>query len=409
MNVCVIGGGLSGLSAAYYLAKDATVELYERDMRLGGCCASLPVGDAWIEKFYHHCFAGDRHLLDLIDDLGLTQRLEWRTGTTGYFVDGTIYPLSTPMEILRYPHLTLGDKARLALLTLRSARYDVASLDDVPAKEFVESTCGSHVYTSFFEPLLTAKFGEKRTEVSAAWLLSRIAIRSNRSAGGERLGYLDGGYQTLIEALERQCTAEGCTLHTGSPVRELKKENGAWTADGKKYDAVVSTIAPGDLARIGGPQLPDIPYQGAACMTLGLDREVTNGIYWLNMKDRAPYGAVIGHTNFVPKDRYGEHIVYLASYFTGDLPPNYGESMLGDFCSRFGVEEREIHWHTLTVEPSAGPIYTTGYRRHIPSYREEGLFLAGMFSRPNYPERSMEGSLIAGKEVADQIRGGVIA
>ena len=51
-------------------------------------------------------------------------------------------------------------------------------------------------------------------------------------------------------------------------------------------------------------------------MTLAIEREVTEGIYWLNMKDAAPYGAVVTHTNFIPFSRYGEHIVYLASYFS---------------------------------------------------------------------------------------------
>ena len=72
---------------------------------------------------------------------------------------------------------------------------------------------------------------------------------------------------------------------------------------------------------MGGPGLPHVPYQGAACMTLALERQVTEGIYWLNMKDAVPYGAVVAHTNFIPIERYGEHIVYLASYFTGTIAP----------------------------------------------------------------------------------------
>jgi protoporphyrinogen oxidase len=62
----------------------------------------------------------------------------------------------------------------------------------------------------------------------------------------------------------------------------------------------------------------------------------------------------------------------------------------------------------MAVEPFAGPVYTTGYRGHIPAYEEKGLFLAGMFSLANYPERSMEGSIIAGSEVANRIRGALI-
>ena len=131
-----------------------------------------------------------------------------------------------------------------------------------------------------------------------------------------------------------------------------------------------------------------------------MERQVTDGIYWLNMKDSAPYGAVVSHTNFIPHDRYGEHLVYLASYFTDTLPPQLDKRMLSDFCRRFSVSEKEIHWHRMAIDPWAGPVYTTGYRSLIPGYEQAGLCVAGMFSRTNYPERSMEGSIKAGKDAA---------
>ena len=58
----------------------------------------------------------------------------------------------------------------------------------------------------------------------------------------------------------------------------------------------------------------------------------------------------------------------------------------------------------LLVDPFAGPVYTIGYRARIPAYQQGRLFMAGMFSPPNYPERSMDGSVRAGNEVADRVR-----
>jgi protoporphyrinogen oxidase len=151
--------------------------------------------------------------------------------------------------------------------------------------------------------------------------------------------------------------------------------------------------------------MPPIPYQGAACITLAIDRDVTRGIYWLNMKDRAPYGAVVSHTNFLPVERYGEHLVYLASYFSGTVPAHIDKTMLDDFCTRFSIPRNEIRWHRVAVDPWAGPVYTTGYKTLIPAYENHGLLMAGMFSMTNYPERSMEGSIRAGREVAACIKG----
>ncbi|MCQ8894402.1 MAG: NAD(P)/FAD-dependent oxidoreductase [Methanolinea sp.] len=399
MKICIIGGGLTGLVAAFFLGRDHEIDLYEKRRHLGGCVSSYEVGDTHIEAFYHHCFASDTHLFSLMKSLGVLDRLEWLKGTTGYYVDGRIYPLNTPHEILSYPYLSLADKARLALLTVRSRRLDTARLDDITAREFVTRELGERVYSSFFEPLLSSKFGDCRDAVSAAWLVSRIAIRSNRGISGERLGYLQGGFHTLVEALAEKI-GNDCVIRLGDPVTSLSRDTGGWRVNDRRYDAVVSTIPPQALPAGVVTGLGPVPYQGAACMLLAMDRDVTDGIYWLNMKDPAPYGAVISHTNFIPAEKYGQHLVYLASYFSGTLPGKIDETMLADFCSRFRIPSGDIAWHRMSVEPFAGPLYTRGFYHKIVPYQAEGLYFAGMFSKPNYPERSMNGSVAAGMDVA---------
>jgi protoporphyrinogen oxidase len=401
MKIGVIGGGLTGLVAAHRLVQDHEVDLFEKMPHLGGCLSSYNVNNYWIERYYHHCFFGDSSLFALITEMDLIDKLEWKTGTTGYFANNKIYRLNTPLEILLYPELSLIDKVKLARLTFRAKKTDLKTLDDIPAEQYIIKHLGKNLYSSFFEPLLKSKFGERRKEVSAAWLFSRIAIRSNRGVSGEHLGYMNGGFHQLIDALEKSITLKGGVIRKQTPVSSISRKNGAWEANGIRYDTIISTIPPQELERMGGPALPPIPYQGAACMTLALEREVTGGIYWLNMKDAAPYGAVVAHTNFIPFKRYGEHIVYLASYFTGTVPPDLDSRMLEDFCTRFSVTKDEIRWYKMAVDTWAGPVYTTGYRNLIPAYEQQGLFMAGMFSPANYPERSMEGSIRAGSKVAE--------
>ncbi|MDO8873881.1 MAG: NAD(P)/FAD-dependent oxidoreductase [Methanoregula sp.] len=399
MKIGIIGGGLTGLVAAHALSGEHEVDLFEKMPFLGGCLSSYPINDYWIERYYHHCFSTDTHLFALIDQLGVSEKLEWKTGTTGYYAKKKIYALNTPMEILLYPELSILDKARLAYLTLTAKKADLNALDDIPADRYIIEHLGENVYTSFFEPLLKSKFGEQRKEVSAAWLMSRIAIRSNRGVSGEHLGYLKGGFHLLIDALLQSIERKGGKIRKQQPVSSIIQKKGYWTINDSRYDAVISTIPPQELEKAGGPAMQPIPYQGAACMTLAMDREVTQGIYWLNMKDAAPYGAVVTHTNFIAQERYGEHIVYLASYFSGTVPAQLDRRMLDDFCNRFSVAPTEIHWHKMAIDPLAGPVYTTGYRSLIPAYEQKGLYLAGMFSQPNYPERSMEGSIRAGLDV----------
>jgi protoporphyrinogen oxidase len=405
MRICIIGGGLTGLVAAHALTGEHDVQLLEKMPYLGGCLSSYDVNGYWIERYYHHCFSGDNHLFDLLRGLGLSDSLEWRTGTTGYYSGGTIYPLNTPWEILRYPELSFIDKAKLGYLTLTAKNADLSALDDVPAERYIIDHLGRNVYSSFFEPLLKSKFGDRRKEVSAAWLFSRIAIRSDRSVSGERLGYLNGGFHRIIDALEKTIEKNQGAIRTQCPVSSISREGDGWRVNDTRYDAVISTIPPSELQKTGGPVMPPVPYQGAACITLAIDRDVTRGIYWLNMKDSAPYGAVVSHTNFIPVERYGEHLVYLASYFSGTVPATIDKTLIDDFCNRFSIARNEIRWHRVAVDRWAGPVYTTGYKSLIPAYENQGLYMAGMFSKTNYPERSMEGSIRAGTEVAACIQG----
>jgi protoporphyrinogen oxidase len=404
MKIGILGGGLCGLVAAHTLAGDHEVGLFEKMPFLGGCLSSYHIDDYWIERYYHHCFSDDRCLFSLIRDLGLWDRLEWHAGSTGSFSRDTIYPLTTPSQILRWPELSLIDKAKLAWLTLNAKKTDLLSLDDIPAETYILEHLGPRIYSSFFEPLLKSKFGKNRSKVSAAWLISRIAIRSNRGVSGEHLGYLNGGFHQIIYGLEQSIMSKGGKINLQTPVTSLSRKDGRWEINGERFDAVISTLPPQELGNITGLMMPEIPYQGAACMTLGLERDVSEGIYWLNMKDEGPYGAVVAHTNLVPQERYREHITYLASYFSGTVPARLDQKMREDFCNRFGLQEGDIHWSRMAVDPWAGPVYTTGYRSLIPAYEKHGIYIAGMFSEENYPERSMEGSIRAGYRIAGCIQ-----
>lgn len=405
MKIGILGSGLAGLSAALQLADKFEVVIFEKNDSPGGCMSSLTYNNTYtLETLYHHCFSGDTNLFSLLEDLDLKTDIIWLKGSTGYYMDGILHPLTTPMEILRYPCLTFFQKFRLGLFVISSRKIDLSQLDKVTAKEYLFEKVGEDIYNAFFAPLLTSKFGSMKDDVSAAWLMSRIAIRSDRGTGGERLGYLKGGWHKLIDAMMEKLEKMGAEIRLSTPVITLVQKNEKWLINGEEYDAVISTLPPqitNSLMENTSEKLPDLMYQGAACMTLGLARDPTNGIYWTNMGDPAPYGAVVTHTNFVPFEWYGEHVVYLASYFKDEPDSGLKDRMIDDFCKRFSIYISEIHHADLYIDRFAGPVYVTGYKDSIPPANiGDNLFIAGMFSPDNYPERSMEGSISAGLNAA---------
>lgn len=405
MRIGIIGAGLTGLSAGLALSKNHEVVIFEKNSSAGGCMVSKKYEGYELETLYHHCFSGDTALFDLLESINLKNDLVWLKGSTGYYMDGKLHPLTTPLEILRWPCLSFLQKARLGFFVISSRRIDEDALDGITAKEYLYDKVGEDIYQAFFAPLLSSKFGEMKDEVSAAWLMSRIAIRSDRGAEGERLGYLKGGWHRLIDAVCTRLAEQNAELRLGVPVTQISHDD-KWYINGEAFDAVLSTLPPQQSSALGVDVGKSIPYQGAACMTLGLSRDPANGIYWTNMGDKAPYGAVVVHTNFVPYEWYGEHVVYLASYFKDKPADNLKEEMLEDFCRRFAVSRDEISHADLYVDYFAGPVFVTGYKSEIqPLSSGNSFYSAGMFSEENYPERSMEGSIKAGLRAAKLIEG----
>ena len=73
---------------------------------------------------------------------------------------------------------------------------------------------------------------------------------------------------------------------------------------------------------------------------------------------------------------------------------------------RFGLKRRDVKWIKVFKAKYSAPIYEKGYLKKIVPYRTKlkGFYIAGLVSPPNYPERSMNGSIKAGLEVAEVIK-----
>jgi len=405
MRVAIIGGGLCGLTAANELKEYAEVTVYEK-AEIGGLTSSYYNEEKgyWIEKFYHHCFRGDECLLNQIKKFKLGGRLVWRVARTAFASGEKIYPLNTPLEILRYPYLSFADKIKLARFTLGSKKRNFRNFDDYGVVEGIRDELGEHLLREFFMPLLRSKFGENYGSVSYAWLLARVSIRSNRRFSGEELGYLRHGFHQLITRMSEEISVERTSPKISIP--EL-------SVNGKDYDAIIYTAPlphlPEGIRRAA--ELPEIKYQSSVCALIGAESGISEDVYWTNVRDASIFGAIIEHTNFMPRDDYGEDLIYLASYSTpeGELFKKPEEELKKIYLkgvARYGLREKDVNWIEIFKAKYSGPIFEKGYSKKITDYRTpiEHFYVAGMTSPPNYPERSMNGSIRSGLEVAQILR-----
>jgi protoporphyrinogen oxidase len=432
----IVGGGIAGLAAAYRLQQAGhDVRVFEASDSVGGLAATYETEGDRIEKFYHHLSKSEETIVELAEELGLGDAVEWRVGKNAYYVDGVVHPMDKPWEILAYPHLSIYDTFRLGMLTLDidvrggvpkfDSYDDLRDFENVPIREFVLEHTTRGVYENFFEPLLEAKFGSRKDEVSAAWLLGRVKFRGERDLlRGEFLGYFEGGFHRLIDALIEAVGREN--IETGARVSAVETVDGAVesltaTADAgtetHAVDEVVVAAMPNVLEDLTGYTC-DIDFQGTVCSVLSLSESVMD-TYWLNIADEAPFGALIEHTNFIPRERYGgEHLVYAVSYVQDpaeDIWQMDDEAVEATWLA--GIEQlfpdfdrSSVNWIQTARNPRTAPVYERGYLDMVIPYDlaeevADGVYYAGMASRAQYPERSLNGGILAGFACADRIAG----
>ena len=92
MKVAIIGAGATGMAAAYYLTKNGHVPIiYEISPFLGGHASTFIVGGAQLERGYHHWFTNDIDIINLVNEIGLGDKINWIEAKVGTLVKGKIY------------------------------------------------------------------------------------------------------------------------------------------------------------------------------------------------------------------------------------------------------------------------------------------------------------------------------
>ncbi|WP_447983288.1 NAD(P)/FAD-dependent oxidoreductase [Nitrospira sp. Nam74] len=410
-KIVIIGAGFSGLAAAYDLSRRGfQVEVLEADRDVGGLAGSFDVGGTRLEKFYHHWFTNDRHVMDVIDELGLRNNVVLKPTQTGMYFAHNFYRLSSPMDVLRFTPLALIDRVRLGLMVLRARKVSHwKELEAVTAQEWLRDIGGKQVYRIVWEPLLRGKFGPYADDISAVWFWNKLKLRggSRSKGGGESLAYYRGGFIALAEEMVKAIHSAGGRVRTSVAVESLDvrhgRISGVVTKDGAiKSDAVIATPALPTVADLVSPYVPydyveslrRIQYLANVCLVLQLDRSLSN-TYWLNVNDpNFPYVGVIEHTNFQPSDTYaGRHIVYLSKYAPEDAEL---VRMTDEEVFEFSVPHIQRmfpHFERSWVKDYhvwraryAQPVVVRHYSKLIPDVRTpiKGLYLCSMAQV--YPE-----------------------
>src|SRR5580704_16333923 len=116
MKVVIIGAGAMGLAAAYRAARNGhDVDLIEAAPDPGGMAGHFDFDGVSLERFYHFVCKSDTPTFDLLAELGIGDKMRWRTTSMGVATKGGLYRWGDPVALLRFPHLTFLQKLRYGI------------------------------------------------------------------------------------------------------------------------------------------------------------------------------------------------------------------------------------------------------------------------------------------------------
>ncbi|WP_456410202.1 protoporphyrinogen oxidase [Oceanithermus sp.] len=412
-KVAVVGGGMAGLAAAYYLdhgAREAgralEVSLFEASDHLGGKVRSLADGPYRLEGGPDAVVRYKPWFLQLVRELGLEDRV---VGTQPakpaalIYKGGRGHPLPEGLNVvipsrfgplLTTPLLSPAGKLRAGLDLFLPRGPE----GDEPFGAFIERRLGREVWRNLAAPLTGGIYGGDPYELStlAAFPMLKELERKHRSLilgslaamrkrkgsreGGGLFASLSGGLGEVARAIQEQ--TPGVRWRMQSPVERADREEKGWYLFGpwgtERFDAVVlATPAPAaaavlepldhELARI----LRSIPYGSAATVTFALEADAVppprghgvliaagegfaaRGFTWLSRK----------WANRAPADK-----LLVRAYFSGEPADGSEEALekaaLADLARLLGFEPRPQRTWTFRW-PRGMPQYTVGHLERV--------------------------------------------
>lgn len=282
-KVCVIGGGIAGLSSAVFLAdKGIDVTLFEAAPKLGGRAYSFfdKTLNEYIDNGQHILATWYNHTFELLKIIGSGENVKVQEQLRTIFADryGNNYefkcpdlipPLHLIWGIFNYKAISLGDKFGIVTLirAIKNKRYSEEKLKAINSAELFQLTKqGRNLIDCFWKPFINAVFNAEPEETNA-WYFAEMIKLGFLSKGNSKLVLPLKGLNELyvnksVEFLEKK----NACIKTGVRVIELRRNNSSieslLTEDNNelKFDYYISAVPFFDFRNLIGDELYSKEY-----------------------------------------------------------------------------------------------------------------------------------------------------
>jgi protoporphyrinogen oxidase len=342
-QIAVIGSGLTGMTAALRLAqKGYQVSLFEKQNYLGGLASGFQLQDGTpLERAYHFLYKTDRDVIGLAEELGLKNKIHFHESSIGAFFQGQLYSFMTPMDLIRFRPLSLLARIRTGLVAVYLQRAKKwKALSRISALDWLRKFNGEEAARILWAPLLKGKFDVYFDKVPMAWLWRRIQIRQQSKDPGdlrEKLGYPEGGFSAIVNALEEELRRLGVRIHTQTSLQEIGFDTSLAQPFIKiqdktlHFDSIASTVPSSTFSHLISrdpavsveyqSQLKSVDYLAAVTMVFTTSKALSP-YFWHQIHDAdSPFLLLLSLSALTgTKPFAGRHVYYIGDYVKIDDP-----------------------------------------------------------------------------------------
>lgn len=451
-HIAVVGGGISGLAAAYALTRqnDVRVTLYEASNRVGGVLHT-EVTDGWVIEHGPESFLAMKPRgIGLAKELGLEPRFQTTNpANRGSLImkNGKLHPMPEGLTglipsklgpIAKTKLVSPRGKLRMALDYVIPAKKDDA---DESLGSFVRRRLGNDVFEHLIEPLMAGIYSGNGDELSLAATFPQLrdaerehgglikGVIAQRKAQKARaighqtpMGFLSfqNGIQELVDALDDAITSNGGEIRLNTPVQGLTREPDnrftlALPSDNESVDGVIFAAPThvqsrllAEIAPTAASAMSAIPQVSSAVVMLGYKQTDTN-------KPPQSYGYLSPRTEGRPV----KAVTWMSQKWEGRAPA--GHFLVRGFLGRAGdqqvlkasdseliqmVRDEISQTGNVTGEPvltrvvrlnAASPQYTLGHLDRVASIEKDIARIPGL---------EVAGNMLRGVGIPDAIAAG---
>jgi oxygen-dependent protoporphyrinogen oxidase len=451
MSIAIIGGGITGLTAAYRLRRAGVpATVYEAGHRVGGV-----IQTTCRDGFMAEC--GPNTLLetspvigDLVRDLRLESERMYSdpTANSRYILRAGVPTLVPDSAAGMLTSKLFSTGAKLALLREPFVRRAAPQTEESVA-EFVLRRLGREFLDYAINPMIGGIYAGDPAKLSVTHAFPKLHAIEQRYGSlilGQILGARErrnskevskqsapkfsfrGGLQTMIDALAREL---GDSIRLRSAVKELRQTETGWRVTvlhdqfemTREHEAVLlaapsfklANIAVHSDAAVSLVPLREIVYAPAASVVLGFRRQDVAhsldgfGVLVPEVERRNILGAIFSSSLFPHRAPAGH--VTISCYLGGMRAPELAACdtasavalVVSDLRAMLGVSGQPVFVHH-TRFPKAIPQYEVGFG-HFRNWMNQleanapGLFLAGHFR----DGISLSDSIVSGDRSAERL------